>query len=73
MFSTSGTSAEGWMQSSSSPRSRGQTKKGLFCLHSSQPLRLGGTAPLEIIFYNSDGMSLMKLQQPGLPLTAPDH
>ena len=58
------------MQSSSSPQSRGQTKKGLFVFITSVPLRLGGTARLEIIFPNFDGMSLLKLQHPGLPLTA---
>ena len=41
-----------------------------FCLHSSVPLHLCGTARLEIIFPNFDGMSLLKLQHPGLPLTA---
>ncbi len=34
------------------------------------PLHLCGTARLEIILPNFDGMSLLKLQQPGLPLTA---
>jgi hypothetical protein len=61
------------MQSNSSPQSRGQTEKGLFCLHSSLPLRLGGTAHLEIIFPNFDGMSPLNLQHPGLPLTAPSR
>jgi len=44
-----------------------------FCLHSSVPLRLCGTKHLAILFYNSHGMSLLKLQQPGLPLTASGH
>jgi hypothetical protein len=30
-------------------------------------------ASLETIFPNFDGMSLLKLQHLGLPLTAPDH